>query len=212
MISPLSVLLREGTRDSHRLAENTLFIRQFFAGQLSLESYRIFLVQLRHIYSALEQTQELHKGHAAYQKVYFPSLYRTAALEEDLSFYFRDERWQEMPPYNATSDYVQRISSLSGEWVEGLVAHHYTRYLGDLSGGQVLKRIVAKTFHLDSSAGLAFYEFPQIPDHKAFKEEYRSRLDSMELEDATLQAIVQEANHAFALNRGVFEAMLEPAR
>lgn len=212
MTSPLSVLLREGTRDSHRLAENTTFIRQFFAGQLTLEAYRVFLVQLRHIYSALEQAQERHLTHRVLAKIRFPSLYRLAALEEDLRHYFGEERWQEIPPHAATLAYADRVSTLSEDWADGLVAHHYTRYLGDLSGGQVLKRIVAKTFNLDSSAGLAFYDFPQIPDHKAFKEEYRSRLDSMELEEATSQAIVQEAIHAFALNRGVFDAMLEPAR
>jgi len=212
MPSPLSVLLREGTKDSHRLAENTLFIRQFFAGQLSLESYRVFLVQLRHIYSALEQTQELHQAHEIYQKLYFPSLYRTAALEEDLNFHFGDERWREIPPHTATSNYVQRIIALSQEWVEGLVAHHYTRYLGDLSGGQILKRIVAKTFNLSSNVGLAFYEFPQIPDHKQFKDEYRARLDAMGLDETTSQKIVDEANYAFELNRGVFDSMLEPVK
>jgi heme oxygenase len=161
---------------------------------------------------ALEQAQERHQTHRAFAKVHFPSLYRTASLEEDLNFYFGNDAWTGISPHPATSLYIRRISSISEKWVEGLVAHHYTRYLGDLSGGQVLKRIVAKTFHLaDSGAGLAFYKFPQIPDYKIFKEEYRARLDSMGLDDATSQAIVQEANHAFALNRGVFDAMLEPA-
>ena len=212
MTSPLSALLREGTKDSHRLAETTAFIREFFSGQLSLESYREFLVQLHPVYSALEQTQECHQTHAVYGKVYFPSLYRTAALEEVLNFYFGDEKWREIPPHTATSVYVQRITTLSEAWVEGLIAHHYTRYLGDLSGGQILKRIVAKTFNLSSNVGLAFYEFPQIPDHKHFKDEYRARLDAMGLDETTSQKIVDEANYAFELNRGVFDSMLEPVK
>jgi len=212
MTIQLSVLLREGTRDSHRLAETTAFIREFFSGQLSLESYRGFLVQLHYIYSALEQTQERHQNHSIYQKIYFPSLFRTAALEQDLNFHFGDETWREIPPHIATGDYVRRISSLSHEWVEGLVAHHYTRYLGDLSGGQALKRIAAKTFSLSSSAGLAFYEFSEIADHKQFKDEYRMRLDEMPLDEAASRKIVDEANYAFELNRGVFDSMLEAAR
>ena len=36
-----------------------------------------------------------------------------------------------------------------------LIAHHYTRYLGDLSGGQILKNIAQKALNLDQQ-GLAF--------------------------------------------------------
>jgi len=45
----LSTSLREGTHDSHRLAEQTPFIRSLFQGQLSLEAYREFMLQLLHV-------------------------------------------------------------------------------------------------------------------------------------------------------------------
>jgi heme oxygenase len=212
MTTPLSILLREGTRDSHRLAENSPFIRDFFQRKLSLISYREFLVQLRYIYSALEESQERHRTHPVLGRVHFPSLYRTLALEKDLDFYFENEDWRALPPHPATSVYIQRITTLSEAWVEGLIAHHYTRYLGDLSGGQVLKQIVAKTFNRASGAGLAFYEFSQIPDHKVFKEKYRARLDAMPLDETTSQKIVDEANYAFELNRSIFDSMLEPVK
>ncbi len=211
METPLSARLRHGTQESHRLAENTPFIRDFFKGNLSLASYREFLVQLYSIYSALEKSQELHRSHRIYSLLYFPALYRTAALERDLDFFYGDAAWRDVQPLAATEEYVQRILMLSQTWVEGLVAHHYTRYLGDLSGGQVLKRVVAKTFDLPSGQGQAFYEFPHIADHKAFKEEYRARLDGLALDDNTAQEVVNEAIFAFELNRRVFYAMLEPA-
>ncbi|MBI5350150.1 MAG: biliverdin-producing heme oxygenase, partial [Chloroflexi bacterium] len=150
MFTLLSVRLREGTKDAHRLAENAPFIREFFSGQLSQESYREFLVQLYSIYSALEEHQDRYRMHAVFGKIYFPALYRTHALEQDLNFYYGNVNWRALPLHEATSDYVNRMHDLSNEWVEGLVAHHYTRYLGDLSGGQMLKRMVAKIFKLSS--------------------------------------------------------------
>ena len=63
-MTALSTSLREGTHDSHRLAEQTPFIRSFFQGQLSLEAYREFLLQLLHIYQALEDAHSQHRAHA----------------------------------------------------------------------------------------------------------------------------------------------------
>lgn len=208
----LSVRLREGTKESHRLAENTAFIRDFFTGNLSIESYREFLVQLHYIYTALEAHQERHRAHPIFEKIYFSELFRVEALKQDLNFYYRDGNWQKIPPSAATQEYMQRLAVLSRDWVEGLVAHHYTRYLGDLSGGQALKRLVAKMFALPSNEGLAFYEFSQIADHAQFKNDYRARLDAMPLDETASQKIVDEANHAFALNRQVFDAMTQVSR
>lgn len=207
MVSPLSVRLREGTKESHRLAEKSLFIRKFFAGDLSRDSYREFLVQLFHIYTAMEDNHEHHSEHVVLRKIHYPTLYRQEALIRDLDFYFENNDWRDLQPHEATQTYVQRIDALSSEWVEGLIAHHYTRYLGDLSGGQALKRIVAKTFQLSSSEGIAFYEFPGIEDYAQFKKKYRAQLDSMRIDEKTIQKIVNEANRAFDLNRGVFDSL-----
>lgn len=104
---------------------------------------------------------------------------------------------------------MQRIHRISKDWPIGLVAHHYTRYLGDLSGGQALKRVVAKMYRLTSEEGLAFYNFPQIPNYATFKNEYRARLDALPIDKVTTQKIVAEANDAFQLNQEVFKAMME---
>ncbi len=208
MVSPLSVQLREGTKEAHRAAEKSPFMQVFFAGQLSVEDYRAFLVQLFHLYTALEEQQERHQAHKVYGKIFSPILYRRKALVQDLNFYFDGSDWIKTHPQQATTDYIERIRSLAEGWTVGLVAHHYTRYMGDLSGGQVLKRIVAKTYQLTTSEGLAFYTFSQITDHAQFKDAYREQLDSMPIDPAAAQKIVDEANVAFALNQALSDAML----
>ena len=205
MAQTLSLQLREGTKDSHRSAERSPFIKRFFKGQLSKQEYGTFLRQLYTVYAALEKHHEDHHAHAVLGKIYFPELNRKAAIIQDLNYYFGGNAWEKISPTPAALEYAGRITALADSWPEGLVAHHYTRYLGDLSGGQALKRIIAKTFELPSTEGLAFYEFDGIPDHAAFKDSYRSRLDILPVDAQTCERIVAEANRAFDLNRAIFD-------
>jgi heme oxygenase (biliverdin-producing, ferredoxin) len=87
------------------------------------------------------------------------------------------------------------------------VGHHYTRYIGDLSGGQILKNIAQKAMSLGEHDGLRFYEFAAIPDEKAFKANYRNTLDALPIDQAMADRIVEEANHAFHLNMTMFQEL-----
>ncbi len=207
MTSTLSTRLRAGTQQAHRMAEQTLFICTFLSGQITRATYRDYLVQLLHIYTALEQQQARHRSHPLLAKIDNPVLWRREALLQDLRYYTPSGDWRDFTPKPATLAYVQRIESLSQDWAEGLIAHHYTRYLGDLSGGQSLKRIVASTFKLTGADGQAFYKFAGIPDQTQFKEDYRRKLDSLPLDEAAIERLVEEANQAFALNRAVFDEL-----
>ncbi len=62
-------------------------------------------------------------------------------------------------------DYVDRLAYLgrpeaSHDDVIALTAHAYVRYLGDLSGGQIIRRRIIKAYDLyEDGEGLAFYNF-----------------------------------------------------
>ena len=87
------------------------------------------------------------------------------------------------------------------------MGHHYTRYLGDLSGGQILKNIAQKAMNMQGDAGLRFYVFDDIADEKAFKTTYRSAMDTLPIDQAMADRIVEEANHAFHLNMNMFKEL-----
>src|SRR5690606_36152967 len=76
----------------------------------------------------------------------------------------------------ATERYVAQIEGLDPEWGGGFIAHHYTRYLGDLSGGQHIYKVMQRRFGLGDD-GIAFYLFAEIADPAEFKNEYRAALD-----------------------------------
>ena len=90
---------------------------------------------------------------------------------------------------------------------ELLIAHLYTRYLGDLSGGQILKGIAQRGMNLSDGEGTAFYEFEEIPDEKQFKATYRQRLDELPINETTANQIVDEANAAFGMNMKLFQEL-----
>lgn len=81
-----------------------------------------------------------------------------------------------------------------------LLAHAYTRYLGDLSGGQVLGRIAQKSMGLKSGEGLNFFAFPGVSSPNLFKQLYRSRMNSVELTEEEMNGVLEEAVRAFELN------------
>lgn len=203
----LATQLREGTKKSHTMAENVGFIKCFLKGTVEKTSYRKLTGNLYFVYSAMEEEMERHRNHPVLSKLYFPELNRKHSLEQDLYFYYGANWKEEVQPSEATKTYVARIREISNSEPELLIAHLYTRYLGDLSGGQILKGIAQRAMNLNEGEGTKFYEFNDIPDEKAFKANYRQQMDSVEIDQETATRIVDEANDAFRMNMSLFNEL-----
>lgn len=203
----LATQLREGTKKSHTMAENVGFIKCFLKGTVEKTSYRKLAANLYFVYSAMEEEMERHRNHPILSQVYFPELNRKQSLEKDLYFYYGSNWREEVEPSEATQAYVQRIRDISNNEPELLIAHLYTRYLGDLSGGQILKGIAQRGMNLNDGQGTQFYEFQDIPDEKAFKANYRQAMDNLPIDQATAERIVDEANAAFGMNMKLFKEL-----
>ncbi|NXC06995.1 HMOX1 oxygenase, partial [Orthonyx spaldingii] len=211
MSTDLSELLKEATKEVHEQAENTPFMRNFQKGQVSLQEFKLVTASLYFVYSALEEEIERNKNNPVYAPVYFPAeLHRKAALEEDLKYFYGRNWREEIPCPEATRKYVERLHYVGKNEPELLVAHAYTRYLGDLSGGQVLKKIAQKALQLPSTGeGLAFFTFDGVSNATKFKQLYRSRMNALEMDLATKKRVMEEAKKAFLLNIQVFETLQE---
>tara|TARA_B100000965_G_scaffold33448_1_gene24730 strand:- start:566 stop:1267 length:702 start_codon:yes stop_codon:yes gene_type:complete len=209
--------LKVGTKRSHTAAENTKFIASFLGGVVSEENYRELIKDFYFVYSAIEEefARLDDKGNKFFDRLVadidFPELHRVDALKKDLR-YFYGANWNAIiKPSEACIQYVERIHEVADENPYLLVGHHYTRYLGDLSGGQILKGIAAKALDLPVGEGLNFYEF-DIEDKKAFKQKYRDALDNLPLGEGDVNAIVTEANYAFRLNMYMFDNLQGDAK
>jgi len=209
----LSEALKTGTVEAHKEAESVHFVKNFIRGKIDRSLYALFVAQMSHVYRRLELELDEHAP-LNFADCHFPEeLNRTEALRDDIDF------WQgssDDPPISpATQDYLDRIITVAKERPLLLLAHAYTRYLGDLSGGKILARVAKRALLLDSghdglTEGLAFYDFPLLRGSvKAFKDRYRQALNDLEFEDTdeAVEAIVQEANIAFLLNMRLFEEL-----
>ena len=203
----LATQLREGTKKSHTMAENTGFVSCFLKGVVDKSSYRTLVADLFFVYGAMEEEIGKLKDHPVVAPIAFPQLNRREALEKDLAFYFGSDWRNQIQASPSAATYVERVHKVAAEAPELLVGHHYTRYLGDLSGGQILKNIAQKAMNLGESDGLHFYEFDAIDDEKAFKTTYRATLDSLPIDQAMADRIVEEANEAFHLNMNMFKEL-----
>ncbi|MGB7444734.1 MAG: heme oxygenase (biliverdin-producing) [Coleofasciculaceae cyanobacterium] len=203
----LATKLREGTKKAHTAAENMGFVKCFLKGVVEKNSYRKLVTNLYFVYSAMEEEMERLQNHPIISKIYFKELNRKQALERDLFFYYGANWREQVAPSASAQEYIERIRDLSANAPELLVAHSYTRYLGDLSGGQILKKIAQRGMNLSEGQGTAFYEFKDIPDEKAFKANYRNALDELDVDEATAEQIVEEANAAFGMNMKMFQEL-----
>lgn len=203
----LATMLREGTKKSHTMAENVGFVKCFLKGVVEKKSYRKLVTNLYYVYSAMEEEMEKLQDNPVLSKVYFPELNRQKSLEQDLHYYYGPNWKKEISLSDAGKAYVARIREIANSRPELLLAHLYTRYLGDLSGGQILKKIAQKAMGLTDGEGTAFYEFADIPDEKAFKTKYREAMDNLPIDQQTAEDIVDEANAAFSMNMKLFQEL-----
>ncbi|ANP54681.1 heme oxygenase [Streptomyces griseochromogenes] len=205
-----SALIRTASHEQHVEAETSTFMSDLLGGRLGMAAYARYTEQLWFVYAALESTAEHLATHPVAGPFIRPELLRLPALERDLA-HLRGADWRSgLSALPATRAYADRIRQCAERWPGGYVAHHYTRYLGDLSGGQIIRDRAEKTWGFAKKGdGVRFYVFEQIPNPAAFKRGYRELLDGVAADDLEKQRIVTECKTAFALNTGVFRALGE---
>lgn len=195
--------LRERTRTIHGHAEGATFMHDLMSGKASREDYIALVAQHYFMYEALEEVSDAMASDPVASAFITSQLTRIPALEADLEFLLGSDWRSLIAPLPATTRYVDRIREVSG-WAGGFVAHHYTRYLGDLSGGQHIYKVMQKRFGLGTE-GVGFYLFDHIDDPAAFKDDYRAKLDAVNWDAEERERVIDEVMAAYRLNTEVFE-------
>ncbi|ORX56152.1 hypothetical protein DM01DRAFT_1362437 [Hesseltinella vesiculosa] len=215
---PLATAMREGTKVIHRAAETSVFTRRFLKGDITREEYGRYLLSLYFVYQKMEDLLKRHKDHPVVKLIYFPEeLNREMTLVQDLDYFYGKDlaaalRMDPMSKTPAVQSYLDTLDAACSVSPSLLIAHSYSRYLGDLSGGQMLaKRLKKCILHLqeddaswDSTDGLAFYHF-NLGNQAEFKDYFRHQLNGAQVDADMRDLIVQEAVRSFELNIAVFD-------
>lgn len=131
-------------------------------------------------FSAFEGALDRHATNPVLESTYNPALLaRAPALSADIAHLLQvdEAAWKAHPIHTrllksaplALTDYVQRIEAVADAAdPSALLAHSYVRYLGDLSGGQTIRHVLAKAYDLDEAAGfgVSFYAFKELRSAK----------------------------------------------
>jgi heme oxygenase (biliverdin-producing, ferredoxin) len=200
----LSARLKSATREEHERTESSSFVVALMDGRLDLGAYAALLGQSYLFYVVLEQAGDAWRDDPVVGSFVSDALVRTAALEADLVTLSGADWRETVTPLPATQSYVDRLREVCFDSPTAFVAHHYTRYLGDLSGGQIIRRKLRSIYGLTED-GVRFYVFEGVPKPKPFKDEYRRLLDGAPWDASGQANLLAEANEAFRLNRKVFE-------
>lgn len=153
--------LREITKDLHHEAETTKFAKTLLSGKIEKADYKNYLYNLMAIYDPIEW-YNMRQGHFAQ----LTGLPRLRAIYADF-LEIDDGDYLYLTP--ATLEYQAYLHKLGNdpERKHLIKAHLYVRHMGDLNGGQIIKKQVA---HVSSGK---FYDFD---DADALKLQIRQEL------------------------------------
>lgn len=190
--------LRHETKLVHREAERSGFLADLIRGKAGRSAYALYLRNLAPIYAALESALESsleRRASPLLAPFRQPGLRRSPRLLADLHALV-GSAWRSLPELAEARRYAIALEAADEV---SLAAHAYTRYLGDLSGGQILRDVLAKSLTLPETA-LSFYAFPGLHDLAAAKEAVRRSLDGLEARGRAADALIAAAKDAFRFN------------
>ncbi len=198
--------LRETTRTLHARAERTGIIRKILSGHVSRRAYALYLRNLLPAYEQLEKSLVYHRRAPGVRLIANSAVYRSEAIASDLLYLCGSGWHDDLPLLPSGRIYRRRVVQAADGRGEALIAHAYTRYLGDLNGGQVIRRQLTRSLDV-GPGGLSFYEFPAVSDLAAMRSGYRAAIDRSADEISGHQDVLQEAVMAFDLNIAVSAAV-----
>jgi heme oxygenase len=171
---------------------------ELLAARLPRARYTALLHDLRTVYAALEAGLAANAGEAWLAGIDLDALRRCAALDADLAGESPAE------PTAVARAYAARLQALAAERSPLLLAHVYSRYLGDLHGGQILQRLVSRHY---PGIGTRFYEFGPDEQVQALRRSLRAALAAAPLDPGDADRVVAEARWSFEQHIALFEAL-----
>ena len=122
--------IKELTMEHHKDAERQGFVRILMSGQIDHKLYATYLYNQAQCYSVLEK-YGLHNS--LFRDT--PNLLRT----EHILYDFNSFGIETPEITESTKQYIDHIESIQDEAMK-LYAHVYVRHMGDLSGGQMIRK------------------------------------------------------------------------
>lgn len=194
--------IKAATELAHAQAEEAPFISELMGGSLSPQAYLGYLRALLPIYQLLELRAEENAKNEPFKYFFHRELQRSDLLARDIVHL--EEQFPDNAPEETLESVSEYCSTLTADISPArLLAHHYIRYLGDLSGGQAIAKLVSRHYKISSEA-LNFYNFTSLGDLVFYKSRYRDLLNLAMLTDQDRTEFLDEVTKLYKLSRQIF--------
>lgn len=209
-VDPLSSVLRQATWGAHEEVESGPLEAALADGRLRQDVYADLLAQSLAVYRAIEAIAPRMAADPLAGPFVRPEVFRSAHVERDLAYYW-GESWSDRVELLPVTDfYVERINTAGAEEPVAWIAHSYTRYLADLSGGVVIDKAITEAYDLTQDGRWLYtFDLPAGVDPKTWKNAYRQLLNVLDLDTAVAVKLIDEALVAYQCNIALNDALVE---
>lgn len=152
--------LKELTHEQHKNAERSLFVKKLLKKEITPYQYYVYLSNQFLMYTTLESC-----AFRAGILNDIDGIKRSIPMSKDLQELEKEHGFEIPVHLKTTNEYMKYIFKISDD-PQKLLAHIYVRHMGDLSGGQIIKRFVP-------GSGM-HYQFDE--DVTELKEKVRAKL------------------------------------
>ncbi len=197
----LTARLKSATELLHRAAERHSFVTSMLNGHLSRAEYVRYLQRLLPVYQTLDKMsqEQVAPSLASWPRWDLP---RAPAIADDLMHFGHTPA-----SADSASPYAEQIRASADAYPLGVVAHFYTRYLGDLAGGQMIGRAIAGTFGLHDDNGVRFYRFASVQAQRPTLVQIKQELDRLVLTAPQMDFLEHEAQRSFESSIALFDSI-----
>lgn len=161
--------LRQLTLENHKKTERSVFLRRILKKEITPYQYYLYLSNQFLMYSILEDRADnlgIFNG--------IEEIKRTCNLRKDIEELEQQHGFKTPVVTDAAQRYYEYVlNEISEDYVK-LLAHLYVRHMGDLSGGQIIKKLVPGSAN--------HYEFDC--EVESLKEKFREKLNDTLADEA----------------------------
>jgi heme oxygenase len=198
--------MKEETFEAHELSKDSGFATTIMSGAWSHLGFVEWQRALHPIYVSLEDIMKKNRKDPNLHMFDHRKLDRSQKIFNDLAYYGVDPT-KDPSPLPSVKEYVAKVED-AGSQAQRIMAYHYTRYMGDMIGGQVIARTLMEKYDMPKEA-LSCYDFSDVGDLYHYRKTYKTLLDLVPWSDEERRAFIEETKVAYEINAVLFSELYE---
>lgn len=198
--------MKKETWDEHEASKESNFAKGIMSGEFGKQGFIEWQRALYPIYVELENILKKNRKDPVLHVFDHRKLDRAERIYDDLITLGEDPL--KIPsPLRTVPPYIKAIKEAS-KTPQRLMAYHYTRYMGDMNGGQVIARAMENVCGIDKNS-LTCYDFSDIGDGYHYRKQYKTLLEFSPWTEEEREMFIDEAKIAYARNSDFFEELYD---